>query len=62
MSAGEAAEYHRTQVDAFASAGADMITAITMTNVAEATGIAMAAAANGIPGAISSRSKPTAAA
>lgn len=53
MTAEEAAEYHRMQVDAFAGAGADMITAITMTNVAEATGVAMAAAAAGIPCAIS---------
>lgn len=53
MTADEAAEYHRMQVDAFAAAGADMITAITMTNVAEATGVALAAAAVGIPCAIS---------
>ncbi|MGK2878865.1 MAG: homocysteine S-methyltransferase family protein [Solirubrobacterales bacterium] len=53
MSADEAAEYHRMQVDAFAAAGADMITAITMTNVAEATGVARSAKAAGIPGAIS---------
>lgn len=53
MTADEAAEYHRAQVEAFKEAGADMVTAITMTNVAEATGIALAAAAVGIPCAIS---------
>lgn len=53
MTADEAAEYHRLQVDAFNTAGADMVTAVTMTNVAEATGIAIAASAAGIPGAIS---------
>lgn len=53
MSADEAAEYHLAQIDAFVAAGADMVTAVTMTNVAEATGIAMAAASAGIPSAIS---------
>lgn len=53
MSAEEAAEYHGLQVDAFAAAGADMVTAITMTNVPEATGIALAAGAAEIPSAIS---------
>jgi S-methylmethionine-dependent homocysteine/selenocysteine methylase len=53
MTADEAAEYHRAQIDAFASAGADMVTAITMTNVPEATGVAIAAAGAGIPSAIS---------
>lgn len=53
MTADEAADYHRAQVEAFNEAGADMVTAITMTNVAEATGIAMAAKVAGIPCAIS---------
>lgn len=53
MSAEEAADYHGLQVDAFAAAGADMVTAITMTNVPEATGVALAAATAGIPSAIS---------
>jgi homocysteine S-methyltransferase len=53
MSAEEAAGYHSIQVDAFADAGADMVTAITMTNVPEATGVALAAAAAGMPSAIS---------
>lgn len=53
MAEDEAATYHRAQIDAFGSAGADMVTAVTMTNVLEATGIALAAAAAGIPAAIS---------
>lgn len=53
MTAEEAADYHRAQIDAFASAGADMVAAITMTSVDEATGIAMAAAEAGIPCAVS---------
>lgn len=53
MTAVQAAEYHRAQIETFADAGADMVTAITMTNVPEATGIATAAAAVGIPSAIS---------
>lgn len=53
MTADQAAEFHRAQVDVFKQAGADQVTAITMTNVAEATGIAKAAAAAEIPSAIS---------
>ncbi|MGH2959034.1 MAG: homocysteine S-methyltransferase family protein [Solirubrobacterales bacterium] len=53
MSAAEASTYHHVQVDAFTAARADMVTAITMTNVEEATGIATAAAEAGIPCAIS---------
>lgn len=53
MTADEAAEFHRAQVEAFAEAGADQVTAITMTNVAEATGIVKAAIDAGIPSAIS---------
>jgi homocysteine S-methyltransferase len=45
MSAEEAQDYHRRQAFAFASAGADMIGAITITNVPEAIGIARAAEA-----------------
>lgn len=50
----EAAEaYHADQITAFVEAGADMITAITMTNVPEAIGIARAAQGLGAPVAIS---------
>jgi len=45
MSAEEAQDYHRRQAFAFATAGADMIGAITITNVPEAIGIARAAKA-----------------
>jgi homocysteine S-methyltransferase len=53
MSADEAEEYHSAQVRSLAAAGADMVSAITMTYADEATGIARAAAAAGIPAAIS---------
>ena len=53
MSAEEAQEYHAAQVESFAAAGADMVSAITMTYAEEAIGIARAAAAAGIPVAIS---------
>jgi S-methylmethionine-dependent homocysteine/selenocysteine methylase len=53
MSADEAASYHAHQISAFAAAGADMATAITMTNAAEAIGIARAARQVHLPVAIS---------
>jgi len=53
MSEQEAERYHAHQIEAFAAAGADMTTAITMTNVPEAVGIARAARAAGLPVAIS---------
>jgi homocysteine S-methyltransferase len=53
MSAGEAEAYHAHQVAAFAEAGADMVTAITMTNANEAIGVVRAAAKAGMPVAIS---------
>lgn len=53
MSAAEAAAYHGLQARAFAEAGADMISAITMTYADEAIGIARAAHAVGLPVAIS---------
>ena len=49
MTASEARDYHRWQLDQFAEAGADMATALTMTNLTEAKGIAAAAAEVGIP-------------
>ncbi|UJA19310.1 homocysteine S-methyltransferase [Thermoleophilia bacterium SCSIO 60948] len=49
----QARAYHAVQIASFAAAGADMVTAITMTHVEEAIGVANAAAAAGIPSAIS---------
>ncbi|NOJ50959.1 homocysteine S-methyltransferase family protein [Bradyrhizobium archetypum] len=53
MDAVEAENYHRPQIAAFAEAGADMVTAYTLTSVNEAIGIARAARSQGIPAAIS---------
>ena len=49
----EAETYHSRQAQTLASAGADMLSAITMTNVNEAIGIARAAKRIGIPVSIS---------
>lgn len=51
--ADEAQEYHSRQIRVFAEAGADQVTAMTITNVDEAIGITRAAQAAGIPVAIS---------
>lgn len=48
-----AAGYHLPQVTAFARAGADVVTAYTMTHVGEAVGIVRAAREAGVPVAIS---------
>ncbi len=53
MSREEAEAYHSHQAAVLASAGADMLSAITMTNVAEAVGIARVARRLEIPVAIS---------
>jgi S-methylmethionine-dependent homocysteine/selenocysteine methylase len=53
MAPAEALAYHAPQVASFAAAGVDMVSAITMTYAEEAIGIANAAAAAGIPVAIS---------
>lgn len=53
MTADEARAYHRPQIKTYAMAGADMVTAITMTHTEEAIGVAMAAKDNGLPVAIS---------
>ncbi|HNB28149.1 MAG TPA: homocysteine S-methyltransferase family protein [Alphaproteobacteria bacterium] len=45
--------YHAAQIDVLAQAGADMVAALTMTNAAEAIGIARAAARAGVPAALS---------
>ena len=53
MSRSEAADYHADQIEALASAGADVVSAFTMTNATEAIGIVDAARAAGIPAVIS---------
>ncbi len=53
MSAETAQSYHGAQIASFAAASVDLVTAITMTNAAEAVGIVKAASAVGVPSAIS---------
>lgn len=53
MSAEAAQSYHGRQVETLARAGAEIISAFTMTNAHEATGIVKAAKAAGLPVAIS---------
>ncbi len=53
MTADESSAYHRHQVDHLARAGADVVTALTMTYPAEAIGIVRAASDVGVPSAIS---------
>lgn len=53
MSVKEAQEYHAEQVAIFADTEADLVSAITMTNVNEAIGLTRAAMAAGMPVAIS---------
>ena len=53
MSPEEAQDYHREQIAIMVEAGADMVTAITMTNANEAIGVARAAAEAAAPVAIS---------
>lgn len=48
----EAADYHRQQLEAFREAGADRVTAYTLTDVGEAIGIARAGAEIGLPTAV----------
>src|SRR5690349_19140296 len=47
-----AAEYHRPQIDALRAGGAARVTALTLTEVGEAVGIAWAAADVGVPVAV----------
>ena len=49
----EAAAYHAPQIEAFATAGADLVTALTLTGTGEAIGIVAAARAAGLPVAVS---------
>jgi homocysteine S-methyltransferase len=53
MSAEAAQTYHGWQVELFRDAGADCVSAFTMTNVNEAIGVARAAAEAGMPSVIS---------
>jgi S-methylmethionine-dependent homocysteine/selenocysteine methylase len=53
MSASEAAAYHGLQARSFAEAGTQMVSAITMTYVDEAIGVARAASTVGLPVVIS---------
>lgn len=53
MALADAQRVHQPQVDALTAAGADFISAITMTTSAEAIGVARAAAQAGLPAAIS---------
>lgn len=53
MSVAEATNFHGLQARAFAAAGADMMSAITMTYVEEAIGVTNAAASIGLPVAVS---------
>lgn len=53
MRAEEAQAYHAHQAGVLAAAGAEMLAAITMTNIPEAVGVANAARALGLPVAIS---------
>ena len=53
MTPDEAADYHSLQAQAFAAAGAQMMTAVTMTYAAEAIGVVEAATAAGLPVVVS---------
>lgn len=53
MTPDEAEDYHSVQIGTFTDTSADQITAMTITNAAEAIGIVRAAAAAGIPAAMS---------
>ena len=53
LSAEAAADFHAAQIGTFAQAGADQVTAITMTYVEEAIGVARAAREAGVPAVIS---------
>jgi S-methylmethionine-dependent homocysteine/selenocysteine methylase len=53
MSATEAAEYHRPQIETFADTAADLVTVLTMNYAEEAEGIAQAAKRAGMPVVVS---------
>jgi homocysteine S-methyltransferase len=48
----EAADYHATQAASFAAAGADLVTALTLTGPGEAIGFVRAVRAAGLPAAV----------
>jgi homocysteine S-methyltransferase len=48
----EAAAYHAPQIDAFAEADADLVSAFTLTGIGEAVGIVRAARSAGLPVAV----------
>ncbi len=54
----DAAAYHELQIEAFAAAGADLVTVLTLTGTGEAVGIVRAARAAGLPVAISFTVEP----
>ena len=49
LTAAEAEAYHDAQIRTFAEAGVDLVSAVTMTHVGEAVGIARSARAHGVP-------------
>ncbi len=53
MSAAQAEDYHRAQIEVFAETAADMVSALTMTYAEEAIGIVRAAQNVGLPASIS---------
>lgn len=53
MTAAEAEDYHSWQMDILEDSPVDFVSALTMTHVGEATGIALAAKAAGLPAVIS---------
>ena len=53
MSVEEAEDYHSLQLEAFAAAGADMATGVTLTYTAEAIGFVRAALTAGLPAVVS---------
>lgn len=53
MTVQQSRDYHRAQAASFAAAGADMVTAMTLNYVAEATGVALAVQECGLPSVIS---------
>ena len=53
MTAEQAADYHAQQVEDFAGSPADLVSALTLTDVAEAVGFVRAAGAAGMPAVVS---------
>lgn len=53
LTAAQAADYHRPQVEAFADSPADLVSALTLTGVLEAVGVVRAAGSAGLPVVVS---------